>query len=127
MIDPRDVGAAAAAVLHSTSHDGRTYVLTGPEPITYRQVAAELTAATGSGVEFVDVPDDDATQAMIQSGLSGFVAGQLVNVFAMLRLGVAEQVTATVESLTGRPPRDFAAFARDHARLFAPVTEGAGR
>ena len=127
MIDPRDVGAAAAAVLHSTSHDGRTYVLTGPEAITYRQVAAELSAATGSGVEFVDVPDDDATQAMIQSGLPGFVAEQLVNVFAMLRLGVAEQVTATVESLTGRPPRDFAAFARDHARLFAPVTEGAGR
>ena len=79
------------------------------------------------GVEFVDVPDDDATQAMIQSGLPGFVAEQLVNVFAMLRLGVAEQVTATVESLTGRPPRDFAAFASDHARPFVPVTEGAGR
>jgi hypothetical protein len=64
---------------------------------------------------------------MVQSGLPVFVAEQLVNVFAMLRLRVAEQVTATFESLIGRPPRDFAAFARDHARLFAPVTEGAGR
>ena len=45
----------------------------------------------------------------------------------MLRQGVAEQVTATVESLTGRPPRDFASFARDHARLFAPAAVGAGR
>ena len=35
MIDPRDVGAAAAAVLTTAGHDGRTYVLTGPEAITY--------------------------------------------------------------------------------------------
>ena len=34
-------------------------------------------------------------------------------------------MTATVESLTGRPPRDFAAFARDHAGLFAPAAVGA--
>jgi uncharacterized protein YbjT (DUF2867 family) len=127
MIDPRDVGAAAAAVLSTTGHDGRTYVLTGPEAITYRQVAATLSAATDRGVEFIDVPDKAATQGMIQNGLPGFVAEQIVQVFAMLRLGMAEQVTPTVESLTGRPPRDFTAFARDHARLFAPVAEGAGR
>jgi uncharacterized protein YbjT (DUF2867 family) len=127
MIDPRDVGAAAAAVLSATGHDARTYVLTGPEAITYGQVAVALSAATARQVEFIDVPDDIATQGMIQSGLPGFAAEQIVNVFAMLRLGVAEQVTATVESLTGRPPRDFASFARDHAGLFAPVAEGAGR
>jgi uncharacterized protein YbjT (DUF2867 family) len=127
MIDPRDVGAAAAAVLTTTGHDGRTYVLTGPEAITYAQVAAELSAATARPVEFIDVPDEGATQGMIQGGLPGFVAEQIVTIFAMLRQGVGEQVTATVEALTGEPPRDFAAFARDHARLFAPVAEGVGR
>jgi hypothetical protein len=30
-------------------------------------------------------------------------------------------VTATVEALTGIAPHDFASFARDHARLFAPA------
>ena len=40
MIDPRDVGAAAAAVLTSEGHDGRSYALTGPEAVTYTQVAA---------------------------------------------------------------------------------------
>jgi uncharacterized protein YbjT (DUF2867 family) len=121
MIDPRDVGAAAAA------HDGRTYVLTGPEAITYAEVAAELSAATAREVEFIDLPDEDAEQGMILGGLSGFAAEHVVKVFAMLRQGVAEQVTATVESLTGRPPRDFAGFARDHARLFMPAAVGAGR
>ena len=56
MIDPRDVGAAAAAVLSSPGHERQTYLLTGPRPITYAEVAAGLSPATGSRVEFVDVP-----------------------------------------------------------------------
>jgi uncharacterized protein YbjT (DUF2867 family) len=127
MIDPRDVGAAAAAVVSTRGHDRRTYVLTGAEAITYAQVADELSAATAREVEYVDVPDKQAKQAMIQEGLSDFGAQQVVNVFAMLRQGVSAQVTSTVESLTGRSPRDFAAFARDHAHLFAPAAMGAGR
>jgi uncharacterized protein YbjT (DUF2867 family) len=120
MIDPRDVGAAAAAVVGGAVHDRSTYVLTGPRAITYAQVAGVLSAATGRDIQYIDVPDQQAKQAMIHEGLSDFAAQQVVNVFAMLRNGVAEQVTETVEWLTGRPPRDFAAFARDHARLFAP-------
>jgi uncharacterized protein YbjT (DUF2867 family) len=127
MIDPRDVGATAAVVLTTQGHDGRTYVLTGPEAITYVQVAAELSAATAREVEYIDVPDEDAKQGMIQGGLPEVIAEQVVKVFAMLRQGAAEQVTATVESLTGTPPRTFATFARDHARLFAPAAVGAAR
>jgi uncharacterized protein YbjT (DUF2867 family) len=127
MIDPRDVGAAAAAVLSTPGHDGRTYVLTGPAAITYAQVAAALSAATGRPVQFTDVPDEDAMHGLIQAGLPDVVAEQVVQVFAMARQGAAEQVTATVASLTGRPARGFASFARDHARLFAPAAVGAGR
>ena len=127
MIDPRDVGAAAAAVLTTAGHRRRTYVLTGPRAITYAQIAADLSAATGRDVEFIDLPDDDARRGMVQGGMPGAIAQQVVNVFAMLRQGVAERVTDGVESLTGRPPRDFASFANDHAFLFAPTAVGAGR
>ena len=127
MIDPRDVGAAAAAVLTSPGHDGKTHVLTGPEAITYERAAAELAAATGREVEFIHVPDEGAKQAMIEGGLPEFVAEQIVQVFVMLRQGVGRQVTPTVEELTGSPARDFASFARDHAHLFAPAAVGAGR
>ena len=62
MIDPRDVGAAAAAVLTTAGHDGRTYVLSGPEAVTYGQVAAALSAATARSVEFVALSDEEATE-----------------------------------------------------------------
>lgn len=127
MIDPRDVGAAAAAVLSSPGHEGQTYLLTGPRAITFAQVAAGLSAATASRVEFVDIPDDAAYQAMIHDGMPGFVADQIVKVFAWLRQGAFAHVSPAVETLTGRAPRDFASFARDHAQLFASNPAGGTR
>lgn len=127
MVDPRDVGAAAAAVLTTARHDDPTYVLTGPEALTYAQVAAEISAVTGHPVEFVDVPDDVARLGMTRAGVPEAVARQIVGIYAMLRRGAGARVTDDVETLTGRPPHTFASFARDHAQLFAPATVGGGR
>jgi uncharacterized protein YbjT (DUF2867 family) len=139
MIDPRDVGAAAAAVLcspghggspghgASAGHEGQTYLLTGPRAITYDEVAAGLSAATRRTVEFVDIPGDAAYQAMTGDGMPGFVAEQIVAMFARLRQGVGAQVSPAVETLTGSTPHDFACFATDHARLFAPAAAAARR
>ena len=121
MIDPRDVGAAAAALLTTPGHEGQTYLVTGPEAITFAQVSAGLSAATGRGVEFTDIPGEAAEQAMIGGGVPAFAAGQVVKIFAQLRQGADRRVTATVQALTGSAPRDFASFARDHAPLFAPA------
>jgi len=119
MIDPRDVGTAAAAVLTSAGHDGRSYALTGPEAVTYAQVAEALADATGRDVEFVDLPDEAAVHGLTQAGLPLFAAEQVVAIFAQARLGMASQVTTTVEALTGRPPRDISSFARDSANVFS--------
>jgi uncharacterized protein YbjT (DUF2867 family) len=60
MIDRRDLAAVAALVLTEDGHDGRTYLLTGSEAITYRDVAVQLSEVIGKPVEFVDVPDEAA-------------------------------------------------------------------
>lgn len=124
MIDPRDVGAAAAAALTGASEDGRTHVITGPEAITWGQIAAELSSAAGGEVEFVDVPDEVAKQGLIAAGTPEFVAEQLITIFGQLRHGVAKQATDGVHALTGARPRSFAEFARDHAHLFGPLLAG---
>jgi uncharacterized protein YbjT (DUF2867 family) len=118
MIDPRDTGAVAAAVLTGGAHDGQTYLLTGPEAITFEDVASGLSSATGRQVEFVNVPDEAARAGALAAGMPDWLAENLVTVFVMLRQGAAEQRTVTVERLIGRPPRSFAEFARDHAHLF---------
>jgi uncharacterized protein YbjT (DUF2867 family) len=125
MIDPSDVGAVASAVLTTAGHGGRTYVLTGPDTITYAQAASALSAAIGRRVDFVDVPGEGFKQGLAEAGMPTFVAEQLAKIFEQLRQGVATQVTDAVESLTGRRPRDFTSFARVHAPVFEPAGSAA--
>ena len=120
MIDPRDVAATAAAVASEDGHEGRTYELTGPEPVTFSDVAAQLSEVAGRPVGFVPVPDAAALEGLRQAGLPGWMAENIVAVFGMLRDDPSAQVTDAVPALTGGQARHLAEFLADHAALFAP-------
>jgi uncharacterized protein YbjT (DUF2867 family) len=120
MIDPRDTAAVAAVALTTDAHEGQTYVLTGPEAITYARVADELSQATGARVEFVDVPDEAAQQGAVAAGLPDWLVQHLAELFPFIRQGGLERTTETVRAVTGREPRNFGQFARDHAHAFEP-------
>jgi uncharacterized protein YbjT (DUF2867 family) len=120
MIDPRDVGAVGAVALTTDAYDGQMLDLSGPEAITYEQVAEELSAATEHPVEFVAIPDDAAQQALTEAGLPDWLVMHLGNLFPLLRQGIIDQPTETIRAVTDREPRTFAAWAREHAALFSP-------
>jgi uncharacterized protein YbjT (DUF2867 family) len=121
-VDPRDVAEAAAEALTGAGHEGRTYTLTGPEAVTFQQVAGEIAAATSRPVTYVNVGDDDARQAMISDGLPPMVADAIVAIFASQRAGSMADTTDAVRALTGHEPRSIAVFARE---VFAPAVAGA--
>jgi uncharacterized protein YbjT (DUF2867 family) len=118
MIDPSDAGVAGAAVLTTNGQAGQTHVLTGPEAISYAQVAEALSAATGRQVRFVDVPEEAAREGMVQAGMPDWLVQQFIGAFGLIRRGELEETTDTVRSLTGHKPRPFAEFAHNHAGLF---------
>ena len=118
MINPRDVAAVAAVVLTTDGHERQAYELTGPEAITYERIAEELSAATGRPVEFVDVSEEAARQGFVEAGMPAWLVEHLIELFRIIRLGALEWTTDTVRVLTGREPRSFAEFAREHAGLF---------
>lgn len=118
LIDPRDVASVAAVALTEEGHDGHTYVLSGPEAITFARIAEQLSAAIGRTIQYVDMPDQAARQAMVQAGLPEWLAENLVTLFGLIRQGAAAEVTDTVREVTGREPRSFAQFARDNRKLF---------
>jgi uncharacterized protein YbjT (DUF2867 family) len=121
MIDPRDVGAVAAAVLAGSGHEGHTYRLTGPAAISYPEVAAAIAAATGTDVRYVDVPPDVARAGLVESGMPGWLVDHLDRIFGLIRAGAFDETTDSVRVLTGREPRTFEEFARDHADAFRPA------
>ncbi|MDQ4148479.1 MAG: SDR family oxidoreductase [Actinomycetota bacterium] len=119
MIDPRDTGEVAAEILAGEGHEGRTYMLTGPEPVGYRDVAQALSSAIGREVRFIDVSEEQAWESFVQAGMPDWLVKHLIELFRMVKKGDLSHVTDTFKALTGHRPRTFAEFARDRAALFA--------
>ncbi|WP_434440106.1 NmrA family NAD(P)-binding protein [Lentzea sp. E54] len=118
-IDTRDVADAAAAVLAESGHGGRTYTLTGPRAVTHHEIAHALSRATGRTITFTDVPGP-AFAASLRGILPEWQADGLVEDYAHYARGEAATVHSDVAILTGRPARDLADFAHDHASAFLP-------
>lgn len=118
MIDRRDLAAVAAVVLTEPGHAGRTYTLTGPEPITFAGVAGVLTEVLSREVAFVDVPDEAVVEAALEAGAPEWMAHGVAEVYQQVRDGVSAQTTDVVRVLTGREPHTFGDFARDIAPVF---------
>lgn len=121
MIDPRDTAAAAAVALTEDAHVGRTYELTGPEPVSYADVAAELSRATGSPIAYVDVSPAAAREGLVAAGMPDWLVTHLPALFSLVREDALAPTTPTVRELTGREPRSVADFVRDHADAFGPT------
>jgi uncharacterized protein YbjT (DUF2867 family) len=119
MVDRRDLAAVAALALTEDGHDGRTYLISGPEAITYHDVASQLSQVLGKTVEFVDVPDEAATAAALRAGAPEWMALGIGEVHRQLKRGIAAQTSDVVRVLLEREPYSFADFARDTAAVFA--------
>ena len=117
-VDVRDIAAVAAAVLTEAGHDGATYTVTGPAPITHADIAAALTSALGRDITFVDV-SSDAFAESLQGILPPWQIQGLLEDYAHYRRGEAASVSPAVAEITGRPPTDVMLFARDYAQAFA--------
>lgn len=125
-VDARDVAGVAAAVLSQPPdrHHGRVYTPTGPRAISFAEMAATLGTVLGRPVDYRPVSDDEARAEMLGAGVPGWIAGMLVEYGRAYAAGRGDFTTNDVAEVAGRPPRDFAAFAREHAGAFRPAIPG---
>ncbi len=117
-IDTRDISAAAAAVLTTDGHSGRTYTLTGPRAVTHAEIADALSAVAGRDIAFHDASADQFAAAL-NGLLPSWQIGGLVEDYAHYARGEAAEVDPAVADLTGRPARDLTDFALDYSAAFA--------
>ena len=117
-VDARDVASVAAHALTSDGHEGATYVVTGPEALTYDEVASRLGAAIGREVTYVDVPPHAAREAMVGVGLDPWLADALVELHVAHQQEGTQEVTDEVTRATGRGARTLEDFLADHQAAF---------
>jgi uncharacterized protein YbjT (DUF2867 family) len=110
-IDVDDVADVAVAALTEDRHTGQLYEVTGPRLLTFADVAAELTAATGRTISYVDVTPEEYLAGAVAAGIPTEEAAPYVELFAALLDGHNAYLTDGVQRALGRPPRDFTHYA----------------
>ena len=123
MIDARDVADVAVAALEGGGHEGRTYTPTGPEALSFDDVAQILSQQTGTHLRHVQVSPEDVSRALRGRGMAHWYADDMAKLHGMLADGYEDVVTDDVRTVTGAEPRPLARFAEDFS---AVVTERAG-
>lgn len=106
----RDEYAEAAAVaLLDDDHAGQTYELTGPEGWNHLELASALSELLGREVVYDALDPEEQRAQLTSAGLDEATAGFIVGLDANTRAGELAAVSADLEQLLGRRPRDLRA------------------
>lgn len=120
-IDTRDIGDVIAAVLAEPSrHAGAAYTLTGPQALTFDDVADLLTAELGRQVRYEPASAAGYLAHVCRSGRTLTQALVQTVLHVGLRRGGAATVDPTLAALLRQPPRELAEYVRDHRSRWLP-------
>jgi uncharacterized protein YbjT (DUF2867 family) len=118
-VDARDIAAVAVkALLEGDKHYNKTYMITGPEALSYHQAADILSKATGKKIDYVNISDEEARGGMKEAGLDDWLINTISDLYTVYRKGYASSVSSAVEEVTGRKATAFVEFAKDYADAF---------
>lgn len=117
-VDIRDIAAVAVGVLTNSGHEGKTYRITGPEAMSFGEVAARLSAALGKFVTYVDIPRAALVQAMTGFGLPEWQAQGIADLYDWGSQGGFAELTDVVAAVGRKQPIAFDQFAKEFASAF---------
>ncbi|QVQ54628.1 NAD(P)H-binding protein [Spiractinospora alimapuensis] len=121
LVHEADVAEIAVAALLTDEHLGAAYTLTGPEMVTQEDQVRAISEAIGKEVTLVELTPEEARTEWhdpaegMDHEIIDWILEQLE---ASVRYPGPVPPTDTFERLTGRPPRSFTQWARDHAEDF---------
>ena len=118
MVDARDIASVAADVLTEPGHEGKTYVLTGPEAISYYDIAREFSRLLGREISYIAQSAEDGYNAMLASGMPDWLVDDMTLLNKRYARNEAADVSPDVEIITGRKPIALHQFLKDFKNRF---------
>lgn len=122
-VDVDDIADVAVAAMTEEGHAQRVYEVTGPELLSFHQIAEQLAESSGRSVRYQPIAIDQFTEALAAQGLPADVIGLLSYLFTEVLDGRNAQVAHGVQQALGRPARSFAQYARNAAAQGAWISE----
>jgi uncharacterized protein YbjT (DUF2867 family) len=121
-IDAQDIAAAAFAALTVHQPPNRDFLLTGPRPMGYDEVAALISRATGRTIRHQRIRPEDLASRHEARGLPALAARILAAMDVSISGGAEDHTTDAIQVLTGRGPVTLGAFVEAHASAWRMST-----
>lgn len=117
-IHPDDIADVATAALITRDHDNQSLIISGPEALSYGEMAAIIGGAIGKRVRFEEISDEEAYAGVVRWAGKGPYADALVDIWRAVREGRLATVTDEVRRVLGRKPISFKRWAEENAEAF---------
>lgn len=109
-IDAGDIAAVAVEALVNDDFENGDLILTGPETLSYDEVARMISASAGRPVAHHRLSIQELTARFEAIGIPSGFAQALSGMDGAIAHGAEDRITDTVEAVTGRRPKTFAEF-----------------
>jgi uncharacterized protein YbjT (DUF2867 family) len=117
-IHANDIADVATATLTERRYDGESLPISGPEALSYGEMAAKLGVAIGRSLAFESISEEEERRRWSSWGESQESIDYHMSIFRAIREGRLARVTDTVERILGRPPITFDQWAGENAAAF---------
>jgi uncharacterized protein YbjT (DUF2867 family) len=117
-ISTQDIAEVVGAVFQK-GLVGKEYNLTGPEALDHATVASILSKVSGKPVAYHALTEEAMFKGMRDSGMPDSTLQYVGALYSAVRAGYASAITNDFETVTGRKPKTFEAFVREHAANLA--------
>jgi NAD(P)H dehydrogenase (quinone) len=122
-----DCAQAAAAALGSTDASNKTWNITGPDLLTYEELAKLASELTGRPVSYSAVEAAERTAQLTAAGIPEPIAKMLVSGQVAIAQGKMGTPTTAVKELAGREPMSVREFLAANKAALLPVAQSAVR
>jgi uncharacterized protein YbjT (DUF2867 family)/predicted enzyme related to lactoylglutathione lyase len=119
-IDVRDIAAVATKILRDGGggHHGKGYNLSGPEVLTYGQVADKLSALLGKKITYHAVTPAAWKSTMLGYGVPESTVDGLLDLYQYCVNGGSSTVSDAVATILGRAPISLEQYLGENAAAF---------
>ncbi|MFJ5029436.1 NmrA family NAD(P)-binding protein [Streptomyces sp. NPDC088560] len=118
-VDAADIAAAAAeTLLAPETHAGATYSLTGPQALTFQDIADTIAFVSGRPVTYSDIDQEAWINGALAAGVPADFAVMMRWLTGAIVAGNGATPTGDIEKVTGRPATTFREFAERTAHAW---------
>jgi len=101
------------------SHVGKVYEISGPEALTYAELADRFTAVLGRRVQWIGIDDASFRGALDSAGLPAWVVTAYVELNSSIRTSdIASNVPGDIPALLGRPATSIDTWIQENRSAF---------